>query len=106
MVKLLGWHAIVLHWVHLGIVYIKTTLCRLLQDGIALDDEGIDQIAAHYLLEAWGLVGHDASHRIIRWIVLYTQVILHQGWHHVVMGGAVGILMCLHTRYVPYHRYT
>ena len=59
MVKLLGWHAIVLHWVHLGIVYIKTTLCRLLQDGIALDDEGIVQIAAHYLPETWGLVGYD-----------------------------------------------
>ena len=49
-VKLLSWQTVVLYWIHVSIINIQGTIGSLLQNGVVVDDEGIVQIAAYYML--------------------------------------------------------
>lgn len=58
--NLFRWQTIVLYRIHMGIINIQGTISSLLQD-----DEGIVQIAAHYLPDAMGCIPyayHDGCH--------------------------------------------
>ncbi|WP_153128928.1 hypothetical protein [Segatella copri] len=54
----------------MSIINIQGTIGCLFQDCVVVDDEGIIQIAAYYMLQSRRLIHHHSAHRIIGRIVL------------------------------------